>query len=86
VGSLESHSPTQHRDRPFFSESLAYFEAEGENFLFQIVTSDETWVHHFELERKWESMEWHHPQSPSKKKVHKVSVSGEGHGHCLLGR
>jgi hypothetical protein len=31
---------------------LTHFEAEGEDFLFWIVTADETWVHHFELETK----------------------------------
>jgi hypothetical protein len=30
------------------SELLTYFENEGENFLSQIVTADESWVHHFE--------------------------------------
>ena len=34
----------------------------------RIVTGDETWAHHFEPETKRQSMEWHHPQSPRKKK------------------
>jgi hypothetical protein len=32
------------------------------------VTGDETWDCHYELETKRQSMEWHHPQSPRKKK------------------
>jgi len=50
------------------SESYAFFEAGGETLLYLIVTSDETWGHHFELERKRQFMEWHHPQSPWKKR------------------
>jgi len=38
------------------SELFACFESEGEAFLYQIATSDETWVHHCELETK-QSME-----------------------------
>ena len=65
------------------SESFACFEAGGETFLCVIVTSDETWGHHFELERKKTGMA---PSSISlEEKIHKVSVSGEGHGHCLMG-
>jgi len=33
-------------------ESFACFEDGGETFLFPIATSDETWGHHFELEKK----------------------------------
>jgi len=43
------------------------FDAKGEAFLFQTVIGDENWVHHYELEMKRQSMEWHHPQSPKKR-------------------
>jgi hypothetical protein len=33
---------------------------------------------------KRQSMEWHQPQSP-RKKIQNLSVSGQGHDHCLLG-
>jgi histone-lysine N-methyltransferase SETMAR len=46
------------------SELLERFDAEGEAFLSQIVTSDEIWAHHYEPETKRQSVEWHHPQSP----------------------
>jgi hypothetical protein len=48
------------------SELFACFEAEGEAFLFQIVKSDETWVHHCELETR-QSMEWHHPRNKKRR-------------------
>jgi hypothetical protein len=43
------------------------------------------WVHRFELEAKRQSMEWHNPQSPRKKKIKKFCVSRQGHDHCLCG-
>jgi hypothetical protein len=43
---------------------LATVEAEGEVSLSQLVTADETCVHHFELETKRQLMGRHHPQSP----------------------
>jgi len=42
--------------------------SEGDSFLDHIITSDETWCHHYELESKRQSMEWRHVNSPSKKK------------------
>jgi hypothetical protein len=50
------------------SELLARYEAEGDDFLSTIVTGGETWIHHFEPEKKRQSMEWHHTTSPRKKK------------------
>jgi len=38
-------------------ELLASLEAEGETFLSQTVTADDTWVHHFAQETKAQSME-----------------------------
>jgi hypothetical protein len=37
-------------------------------FLFSIVTGDESWFHNFSPETKQQSMEWHHLDSPTKKK------------------
>jgi hypothetical protein len=59
------------------TELLAGFEAKGETFLSWIVTADETWVHHFELETKSQSMEWHHPQSLWNKKKKKTLSVGK---------
>jgi hypothetical protein len=47
---------------------LAHYYEEGDNFLQQIVTGGETWVHHYQLESKRKSMQWKHPSSPVVKK------------------
>jgi hypothetical protein len=41
---------------------------EKDNFLHRIFTSHETWVHHYQLEIKRQSMQWKHPSSPAAKK------------------
>jgi histone-lysine N-methyltransferase SETMAR len=56
---------------------LEHFDAEGEAFLSRIITVDETWVHQFEPETKRQSMEWHHPQSPRKKKFKTAPSAGK---------
>ena len=45
------------------------YNAEGENFLNQITTCDETRIHFFELESKQQSSMWKHPSSPSPAKA-----------------
>lgn len=42
--------------------------------LAQIVTGDETWVHHYERESKQDSVQWHKKGTPPPKKF-KVSQS-----------
>ena len=37
---------------------LNQYEAEGDSFLDRIITGDEKWCHHYELESKRQSMEW----------------------------
>jgi histone-lysine N-methyltransferase SETMAR len=50
-------------------------------FLDNIVTGDETWVHHINPETKRNSMMWKHPSSPTAKKfkmtasAHKVMAT-----------
>ncbi|KAJ8892969.1 hypothetical protein PR048_005550 [Dryococelus australis] len=46
---------------------LQRFNAEGEEFLAEIVTGDETCVHCFEPDSKRQSMEWHYIMSLTKK-------------------
>jgi len=58
----------KHQRKAICSELLEHFDAEGEVFLSRIVTGDETWAHHYELKTIRHSMEWHHPQSPKKKR------------------
>jgi hypothetical protein len=38
---------------------LQKYRDEGDDFLFSIVTGDESWFHHFDHEMKRQSMEWH---------------------------
>jgi hypothetical protein len=69
---------TEHRrqGKAICSELLEHFDAEGEAFLSRSVTGDETWVHHYKPETKRHSMEWHHPQSPRKKKFKTTPSAG----------
>lgn len=55
-------------------DHLMRYAREGNEFLFRIITGDETWVHHFTPETKAASMTWKHPSSPVRKKF-KVSPS-----------
>ena len=59
------------------SELLEHVDAEGEAFLSQIFTGDETWAHHYESEMKRQSMEWYHPQSPRKMKFKTTPSTGK---------
>jgi len=47
---------------------LQRYNMEGENFLYRIVTGDETWVHYLTPETKRDSMTWKHVNSPPPKK------------------
>lgn len=40
----------------------------------RIFTGDKTWIHHYEPETKRHSMEWKHPQSPTRKKFKTQSL------------
>ena len=57
------------------SRHLACYREEGDNFLQQIVTGDETWIHHYDPESKRQSMQWKYPSSPAAKKF-KMQPSG----------
>jgi hypothetical protein len=45
-------------------------------FLEQIITTDETWVHHYKVESKAQSMAWKHLTLPMAKKF-KSSLSAD---------
>ena len=47
------------------------------NLWTEVVTQDETWVHHFDPESKKQSMQWKHPGSPPPKKFKRVSSAGK---------
>jgi len=59
------------------SRHLAHYHEEGDNFLQQIVTGDETWIHHYEPESKQQSMQWKHPSSPVGKKFKTQPSTGK---------
>ena len=48
-------------------QNLDRYDKEGDTFLDRIITGDETWVHHYEPQCKWQIMEWKHLQSPIRK-------------------
>ena len=47
---------------------LQWYHDDGNKFLDQIITGDETWVAHITPETKQQSMHWHHSGSPCKTK------------------
>ena len=61
----EDHTVQQ---KAITSEMLRRYRDEGDVYLVSIVTGDKTWFHHFDPETKRQSMEWHHLDSPTKKK------------------
>jgi len=66
------------------SELLQKYRQEGEEILFRIVTSDESWFHHFEPETKRQNMEWHHLRSPSTNKAKTVPLAAKVMGTVFL--
>ena len=69
---------TEHRRqrKAICSELLELFDAEEETVSSPIVAGDETWAHHYEPETKKQSVEWHHRQSPRKKKFKTIPSVG----------
>jgi len=54
---------------------LERYKRDGNAFLDQIVTGDETWISHNTPTRKRRSMEWHHAQSPKRPRKFKQTAS-----------
>jgi hypothetical protein len=50
---------------------------EGDQFLFNIVTGDESWIHHFDPEEKQMSMQYRHTSSPRPKKFKTMPSAGK---------
>jgi hypothetical protein len=48
------------------SQLLRLLAGEGDDFLFNIVTGDESWFHRFDPETKRQFMDWHHTTSIKK--------------------
>jgi hypothetical protein len=64
---------------------LERYHQEGNNFLYQIVTEDETWFSHIIPESKHQSLEWHHSHSLSKPQKFKRVVNPESLSHSSFG-
>ena len=58
-------------------ELLDLYNANPEDFLCRLVTGDETWVHHWDPETKFESMQWKHKDSPPPKKFRTQPSAGK---------
>ena len=61
------------RRKTICSELLRRYEEEGNAFIQQIVTGDESWVHHYDPESKRQSMEYRHKNSPCPRKFKVVA-------------
>ena len=58
----------QRRQRCQSSEqTLELFRRDPNDFLLRLVTTDETWLYHYDLETKQQSMEWRHSGLPRPK-------------------
>ena len=58
-------------------EFVDLFESDSVKFVRQIVTGDETWVHHWDPESKVESMQWRHASSPPPRKFRTLPSAGK---------
>jgi len=52
-------------------ELLGFFQSDPNDFLSQSVTTDETWLYHYDPGTKQQSMEWRHSDSPHSKNMQK---------------
>ena len=48
-------------------QCLEFFRRDPNNFLLRLVTMDETWLYHYDLETKQQSVDWRHSSSPCPK-------------------
>jgi histone-lysine N-methyltransferase SETMAR len=69
-----SQPSTDDKGKPSVLNCWSILMLRGRPFCPQVVTGDETWAHRYEPETKRQSMEWHHPQSPRKKKFKTTSA------------
>lgn len=58
-------------------EFLARYRRDGDQFLHNIVTGDESWIHHYDPESKRASMEFRHPSSPGVRKPKTQASAGK---------
>jgi histone-lysine N-methyltransferase SETMAR len=58
-------------------EHLGRHAHEGDAFLHQTVTGDESYVYHYEPQSKRQSMQWKHPSSPANRKFKTQTSAGK---------
>jgi hypothetical protein len=58
-------------------EFLKRYREEGDQFLLNIFTGDESWIHHFDPEEKRTSMQYKHTSSPRPKKLKTMPSAGK---------
>ena len=58
-------------------ELLKRYREEGDQFLLNIVTGDESWIHHFDPEEKRLSMQYRYTSSSCPKKFKRVPSAGK---------
>jgi len=58
-------------------ELLERYRHDPAKFISQLVTQDETWIHHFDPESKQQSMQWKHVESPPPKKFKVCASAGK---------
>jgi len=58
-------------------ELLKHYREEGDQLLLNIVTGDESWIHHFDPEEKRLSMQYRHTSSPCSKKFKTMPSAGK---------
>ena len=58
-------------------ELLKRYSEEGDQFHLNIVTGDESWIHHFDPEEKRLTMQYRHTSSPRLKKFKRVPSAGK---------
>ena len=64
-------------------ELLKRYREKEDQFLLNIVTGDESWIHHFDPEEKRLSMEYRQTSSPRPKKLKKKAVRRQDCFDCL---
>ncbi|GFS40429.1 histone-lysine N-methyltransferase SETMAR [Trichonephila inaurata madagascariensis] len=67
-------------------EHLRRYHEDGNDFLFRIVSRDESWIHHFTSEAKVTSMERKSPSSPIRKKFKTTPSASKVLPHSFLRR
>jgi hypothetical protein len=75
VGATDAGRRPQKKTHGLCTDVLDRYHRDGDKFLDRVVTGDETWVSHFTPESKRQSLEWHHPRSPSKPRKCKQTLS-----------